>query len=101
MKRNPVFLIAGLALFLALADMPYGYYQLLRLFICGIGAYGAYLSYEQKKTGWVWILGIIAVLFNPLMKFYFGRETWKIIDFVAGVILCVYFVIKHNSKEKN
>ncbi len=98
MKRNPVFLITAIALFIAMADMPYGYYQLLRFFVCGVGAYGAYLSYEQKKTGWVWILGIIALLFNPFMKFYFEKEVWKIIDFIAGIIFCVCFFGKNKQR---
>lgn len=92
-------MIAGIALFIAIVDLPYGYYQLLRFFICGVGAYGAYLSYEQKKIRWIWILGIIALLFNPFMKFYLGKETWKIIDFIAGVIFLVYF-FKKNKESK-
>ncbi|MEA2066735.1 MAG: DUF6804 family protein [Thermotogota bacterium] len=94
MKRNPLFLIAGIALFIAILNLPYGYYQLLRFFICGVGVYGAYLSYRKKNIAWVWILGIIALVFNPILKFYFVKETWKIIDLIAGVLFCVYFGIK-------
>ena len=94
MKKNLIFLIAGIALFIAMAQMPYGYYQLLRWFICGAGAYGAYLSYHQKRMGWVWTLGIIALVFNPFFKFYFTKETWMIIDLIAGVLFCVFFGIK-------
>ena len=101
MKKNPIFLIAGIVLFIAMADMPYGYYQLLRFFICGVGAYGAYLCYEHKKTGWVWILGIIALLFNPFIKFYFEKELWKIIDFIVGIVFCTYFVTKYKNNQRN
>jgi len=90
MKRKLIFLIAGIALFIGILSMPYGYYQLLRWFICGVGAYGAYLAYGDKKTNWVWILGIIAVIFNPFAKFYLGVGGWKIIDLVGGVLFCVY-----------
>jgi hypothetical protein len=95
MRKNFIFLIAGVALFIAIAQMPYGYYQLLRWFICGVGAYGAYLSYEQKKMKWVWILGIIALVFNPFFKFYFTKETWVIIDLVAGILFCIFFGTKN------
>lgn len=94
MKKNPIFLIAGITLFMAIANLPYGYYKLLRWFICGVGAYGAYLGYQQKKIVWVWILGIIALIFNPFVKFYFEEELWKIIDFVAGILFCIYFLRK-------
>jgi len=46
MNKKLIFLIAGIALFIAIAKMPYGYYQLLRWFICGVGAYGVYSSYQ-------------------------------------------------------
>lgn len=92
MKRNPVFLVAGIVLFMALGSLPYSYYQLLRFFICGVGAYGAYLAYQQKKTGWIWVLGAIALLFNPLVKFYLGKEAWKIVDLLGGIIFIAYFL---------
>lgn len=92
MRKNPIFLIAGIVLFIALGDLPYAYYQLLRFFICGAGAYGAYLAYQQKKTGWAWILGILALLFNPFLKFYLGKDTWKIVDFIGGIIFIIYFL---------
>lgn len=95
MKKNPIFLIAGITLFIALGDLPYAYYQLLRFFICGVGAYGAYFAYQQKKTGWAWILGIIALLFNPFIKFYLDKEIWKILDLIGGILFVIYF-----SKDK-
>ena len=93
MNKKLIFLIAGIALFIGLFKMPYGYYQLLRWFICGVGAYGAYLSYQENKTGWAWILGIIALVFNPFLKFYFTKETWVIIDLVAGILFCIFWKI--------
>jgi len=99
MKKNPIFLIVAIALFIAIADMPYGYYQLLRFFVCGVGAYGAYLCYEQKKIEWAWILGIIALLFNPFMKFYLEKDTWKLIDLIVGIVFCIYFMIKVKKNE--
>ena len=92
MKRNPIFLISGITLFLALGNLPYAYYQLLRFFICGVGAYGVYLAYQKKMTGWVWALGIVALLFNPFIKFYLGRDTWRLIDLVGGIVFVAYFI---------
>ena len=60
-------LTASAMLLLALAPLPYGYYTLLRLVVCGVGAYGASLAYGLGKQGWVLILGLIALLFNPLV----------------------------------
>lgn len=97
MKKNHLFLVAGIALFVAIAKMPYGYYQLLRWFVCGVGAYGAYLSYQENKIGWAWILGITAVVFNPFQKIYFVKEPWMVIDFIAGILFFTFFVSKKKS----
>jgi len=96
MQKKSIFLIAGITLLLSVFPMPYGYYQLLRWFICGVGVYGAYLSYEKKNVKWAWILGIIALIFNPFAKFYLEREGWKVMDLVVGILFCVYF--KKNEK---
>ncbi len=87
MKNTWIFLLGGAALLIGIADMPYGYYQLLRWLTCGVGGYGAYLAYNNGKIKWAWTMGIIALLFNPLAKFYFDKSIWKTLDLVAG---CTY-----------
>lgn len=37
--------IAALMLFGALGHCPYGYYQLFRFIVCGVGAYVAFMAY--------------------------------------------------------
>jgi len=98
MKKVNIFLIIGaIALFIAIADLPYGYYQLLRWVVCGIGAYSAYLAYGQKKKVWMWTFGVIALIFNPIFKFYFDKATWQGINVVAGI---VYMVGAFRVKQK-
>ena len=99
MKRSAIFLVAAITLFIGIVEMPYGYYQLLRWFTCGVGAYGAYISYEKKKIEWVWILGVIALIFNPIFRFYFAKETWKILDFAGGIIFLIFYgSVKNKNK---
>lgn len=81
--------IAAALLLLALADLPYGYYTLLRLLVCAVGAYGAYLAYSMNRQGWTWTLGAIAVLFNPIIPIYLEREAWAPIDIGVAVVLLV------------
>jgi len=94
MKRNPIFLVAGIVLFIALGNFPYSYYQLLRFFICGVRSYGGVFSLSTEKTSWVWTLGIIALLFNPFIKFHLGRDTWKVAVLLSGIIFLVYYIKK-------
>ena len=74
-------------LFWALADNPYGYYQILRWVIVGVTGYSAYLAYEQSKNAWTWILAITAILFNPIAPIHLDRETWSVLNIIAAAII--------------
>ncbi len=70
---------------LCLANMPYGYYQLVRfLALVGFGVL-AYQSHLQKKEKEVVIYIILAVLFQPILKIALGRTLWNIIDVLVAI----------------
>jgi hypothetical protein len=79
--------IAVLAVLIGLADLPYGYYTLLRLFLCGVSLFflfGARLRLEDWQQ---WTLGGIAVLYNPLIPIHLGEKgLWGFLN-VATVAL--------------
>jgi hypothetical protein len=92
-------LIAATMLFFATMELPYGYYRLLRWVICGISVFLAYKSYEMNKITWVWIMGIIAILFNPLIPIHLDKESWMFIDIVAAFtyLASILFIKKKES----
>ena len=77
-------------------DNPYGYYILLRWVCCGIFAFLAIRSVEKKeKQGWVWILGVTAVVYNPIIRIHLTREIWSIINVITiGIAVASIFGIK-------
>ena len=75
---------AAVMLVIALADLPYGYYTLLRIVVCGVALYGAYIASTSKATEWVIPLGIIALVFNPLIPIYLSREIWAVVDVLTA-----------------
>jgi hypothetical protein len=77
-------IVAATVLFLALGSWPYGYYQLLRLVVCGASIYVSFTAYNWQKTWAVWLFGLVAILFNPLIPIHFSREVWKLIDVLCG-----------------
>lgn len=81
--------LAAVLLFFASYNQPYGYYQILRWAILLIAGYTAHLYYEKKSIGWAWIFGIMALLFNPIIPFYFSRDTWQFIDSIAMIVFAV------------
>lgn len=78
--------IAALMLFIAMAELPYGYYQILRFVICGISIYVAIEANERKNPTWVWTMVVMAILFNPLIPIRFKKEDWQVVDCIAGFI---------------
>ena len=79
---------------------PYGYYILLRWVCCGCFAYMACAAYEQKKQNWVWILGITAIIYNPIIKVHLTREIWSFVNVITiGIALVSIFILK--SQEDN
>lgn len=85
----PVIYICAAMLFLGAAPLPYGYYTLLRLIMCGIFAFAAFVAHERKHEILPWVYGFIAVLFNPVVKIYLPKETWELVDIGAGILLLV------------
>jgi hypothetical protein len=68
---------------------PYGFYTLLRLAVCGSSIFLAAQAQELAKTRWTWIMGTIAILFNPIVPFGLGRDIWVLVDAGAAVIMFV------------
>ena len=66
-------------LVVALLQLPYGYYTLLRLVVCVSALIIAYQSWS-KYAAWSIAFGIVALLFNPLIIVALDRETWAPID---------------------
>ena len=80
-------IIAAIMLLLALASWPYGYYQFMRIVVCGTAGYGAYLALQADQHPWLWILGAVAILFNPIVPIHLDRSVWRILDTVSAVVL--------------
>ena len=69
---------------------PYGFYTLMRLIVCGCAIY---LAVEAKRMGsaaWPWVLGGVAVLFNPIVPMRMHRSDWQIVDSFAAITLIVF-----------
>ena len=94
-------LIACLMLLWALnPENPYGYYTLLRWVCCGVFAYLAVQAFQQRREGWVWVLGITAALYNPVSPVHLTREIWSVVNVVTiGVAAASIFVTPLRSEE--
>lgn len=88
LENNWYKLIAGAMLILAIPPIwPYSYFQILRWVVAGVAIYNAYTANELGRIKWVFIMGAIAILFNPIFPIYFHKETWVILDLVASILM--------------
>lgn len=60
---------AAALLVIAIAPMPYAFYELLRFTICGIFGYLAYLLITRQAHLHTAVFAVSALLFNPLIPF--------------------------------
>ena len=97
-----LFLIPAALLLLALADMPSGYYVLMRIVVCltsAIVAYGGYKR-EDSVNGTVILFGLMAILFNPIIPVYlYDREIWMPIDIIGAIVFVIKGIVFKNTNQ--
>jgi hypothetical protein len=80
------FVAAGMCL-IALFDLPYGYYMLLRLVVCAACVYAA-LGWMAVGVHWpLIVLALTALVYNPIFRVGFEREVWQVLNVAAAVVL--------------
>lgn len=71
---------------------PYGFYILLRFVVCGAVAYLTLAAHSLNKRVWVWVMGGIALLFNPIVRIPMPRPNWQVVDFVTALVFAASLV---------
>ena len=80
---------------------PYGYYILLRWICCAAFVYLAIQAWNLEKSGWVWILGVTAAIYNPIFRVHSTREMWSVVDLVTiGLAVASIFVLKSDEAKQ-
>jgi hypothetical protein len=77
--------VAAILLFVALANLPYQFFSILRLITCFVSAYLVYVAVVTKRQTWIVPFSFIFLLFLPLRLWVIKRETWMIIDGLAAI----------------
>lgn len=65
---------------------PSGFYTLLRFVVCGSAMFLCMESRHLSETVWMWIMGVAALLFNPLIPFHLSRGIWSFLDAAAALL---------------
>lgn len=79
------YLIVGIANLVAVLDLPYGFYQMLR-WLVSIAAIALTIHASSKNVlGWL-LLSIPALLiWNPLFGLTMAKSSWLFFNIAAGI----------------
>ena len=90
-------------------DLDYGYYQFLRiisliLISIFIGIYGWFIKESESVLDFVSVpVGVILILFNPILPIYFEKETWIVLDVICALVffaIDIYIVFLYRRAKK-
>jgi hypothetical protein len=81
-------LIATVGVAIGFTSLPYGYYSLLRFFLCGVCLFLAFGAPLRLNDWQRWVLGGFAVLYNPVLPIVIGNKgIWEILNIATVVLL--------------
>ena len=90
----------------ALLPWPYGYYNFLRICVCGAAAFLAYQqwTHDNAASKWVVVLAAIGVLYNPLVPIHLTREIWSVLNVATaaafvGHLRSLQFILRETSER--
>ncbi len=78
-----VLVVTAVFCFVAIGNLPYGFYQILRWIVCGT-AIGSAFSLRYHP-GWMWGMFFIAMVFNPIFPIHLDKPLWRIFDGGSGI----------------
>lgn len=81
--------VAVAMLLAAVLRLPYGYYQLLRIVVCLVGAGVAYWTYQRGRVAVSAVAATAAVVFNPVAPLHLDRGTWTLLNVGFAAVLAV------------
>jgi len=80
---------------------PYSFYVSMRFVVCGSAAYLAVGAHRDKSHFWTWVMGAMALAFNPLVPVHMSRHDWRPFDAGGAVVFAIYLIIHSLRGAKN
>ena len=94
------FTFCALCCFIAVLPLPLLYYTFLRIIVFIASGIVVYYFGKQKEFNWVFIFGMILILFNPIIPIHFYlKSIWIPIDIITGILFLLLIFIRRKQKE--
>ena len=77
---------------------PYGYYVFLRWVCCPLFVYLAVRSADLRHGAWMWIFGVLAIVYNPIFRFHATRGFWSVVN-VGTIVVVVASLFMFRTKN--
>ena len=91
---------AVILVFAAVEKQPDSFYTLLRWVCCAVFAYSGVTSFQMKRVLWLWIFGVLSILFNPIFPLGLDRSLWIVADwFAIGAVVFAAFIFWKDAKS--
>ncbi len=87
MNKNVFWIAPIVVMTIGIFPLPYGYFTLLRLVVCGCALFYTLNFFQQKNIIFLWIFGFIAFLYNPIFPIYlYEKAIWIVVNFITAII---------------
>lgn len=96
-----VYIVAAAMLLLAVAPLPYGYYQLLRLVVAVAGVWIAWDYWQRGRQAWAIAFGLVTLLFNPVLPVHLDRATWQALNVIAAAVFAAGAYDQHRRQVRS
>lgn len=94
-------IISAVLLFTAIFELPYGYYEFLRIAIFIGMAFLLFAERESKPELQLILYAGIGILFNPFIPIHLERNIWFYLDISISVLLMLLVVREFIIKRKH
>lgn len=84
--------VASALLIAATRTQQYTYYTFLRWLVMSTSSYFCYQAYKIKRIGILIFFINIAIIFNPIKKIWFQKETWHLINFIVATAIILIII---------
>jgi len=100
--KNWYLFIPTILLIIAIGDLDYSYYQILRIIITIFAVVFALMFKALENMRLMFIMIIIAILFNPILPIYLDKDIWVFLDLISSVVFLIsaISIIKNQLVKK-
>ncbi len=95
-------LVIAAILIVSIGDLPYGFYTFMRIVVPLLSIIYLFFAYMcEGKFNLMLIPNIIiTILWNPILPVYLDKDTWVMLDTIAGICEIVVAFYAHRLWKK-